>query len=468
MDDLILNIRADAKGVRPEIKGIADETDNLELSSRKASTAMRGFVQDLSQARNASDVASAALGAFSKILGTTLAGTAVVMAGKVIIDSFQKVSENVNKAKDSLASAREEIAKMSSVRGLADGTAQANLLYKAASDAEKAIKEIERSKLQNFIAEVRGAKDELVSMAAEAKKAAAAASLEGIQRQAAMIAVEGAMTESDRAAAKAAEKYTALIDAARKSGNQPLLESLIVEQQKAAQKAVDDLRKKSLTEEAQKQAQQELKGIEADIKGSEDAVKILRKFDEESAKKEEERLQKLYSEKEKAEEKSRQEQDKLLNRSIDLQEKQITAQERVNAAREELIRAEGEVANIMAVATGTGRGGQARASSFQLGAQRAAQRAFDQELRNQTKMEREQIAEGLYYKGKPYDAVAVNREIKRRAEEAARQKAAAPFTAQKEAEKNLGSAEAYLENIDRLLSDTLTELKTYAHAGAGS
>lgn len=465
MDDLILKIRADAKGVRPEIKGIADETDNLELSSRKASTAMRGFVQDLSQARNASDVASAALGAFSKILGTTLAGTAVVMAGKVIIDSFQKVSENVNKAKDSLASAREEIAKMSSVRGLADGTAQANLLYKAASDAEKAIKEIERSKLQNFIAEVRGAKDELVSMAAEAKKAAAAASLEGIQRQAAMIAVEGAMTESDRAAAKAAEKYTALIDAARKSGNQPLLESLIVEQQKAAQKAVDDLRKKSLTEEAQKQAQQELKGIEADIKGAEDAVKILRKFDEESAKKEEERLQKLYSEKEKAEEKSRQEQGKLLDRSIDLQEKQITAQERVNAAREELIRAEGEVADIMARATGTGRGGQARASSFEIGVKNAAQRAFDQETRRQIKDQREQIQKEL---GPRADGYAVQREIQKRAEEAAKQRAAGPFTAQKEAQKNLGSAEAYLENIDRLLSDTLTELKTYAHAGAGS
>lgn len=465
MDDLILKIRADAKGVRPEIKGIADETDNLELSSRKASTAMRGFVQDLSQARNASDVASAALGAFSKILGTTLAGTAVVMAGKVIIDSFQKVSENVNKAKDSLASAREEIAKMSSVRGLADGTAQANLLYKAASDAEKAIKEIERSKLQNFIAEVRGAKDELVSMAAEAKKAAAAASLEGIQRQAAMIAVEGAMTESDRAAAKAAEKYTALIDAARKSGNQPLLESLIVEQQKAAQKAVDDLRKKSLTEEAQKQAQQELKGIEADIKGAEDAVKILRKFDEESAKKEEERLQKLYSEKEKAEEKSRQEQGKLLDRSIDLQEKQITAQERVNAAREELIRAEGEVADIMARATGTGRGGQARASSFEIGVKNAAQRAFDQETRRQIKAQREQIQKEL---GPKADGYAVQREIQKRAEEAAKQRAAGPFTAQKEAQKNLGSAEAYLENIDKLLSETLTELKTYAHAGAGS
>ena len=59
MDELILKIRADAKGVRPEIKGIADETDGLELSSRKASTAMRGFVQDLAQARNATTATTA-------------------------------------------------------------------------------------------------------------------------------------------------------------------------------------------------------------------------------------------------------------------------------------------------------------------------------------------------------------------------------------------------------------------------
>ena len=462
MDELILKIRADAKGVRPEIKGIADETDGLELSSRKASTAMRGFVQDLAQARNASDIASAALGAFSKILGTTLVGTAAVMAGKVIIDSFQKVSESVNKAKDSLASAREEIAKMGAITSLAEGATQANLLYKAANDAEKAIKEIEKSKLQNFIAEIRGAKDELSAMAIEARKAAGAASLEGIQRQAGEISVEERRTEADKAAAKAAEKFTPLINEARKLGNQPLVESLTIEQQKAAQKAVDDLRQKALTEQASKEAQQELKGIEADIKGAEDAVKILRKYDEEAAKKEEERLTKLREEKAKAEEKSRQEQDKLQERSLDLEEKKLTAQDRVNKAREALIDAEGEVAEILAKQTGTGRGGQARASSFEIGAQKAAERAFQKETQAQTTEMRKQIKKEL---GPGADGFKVNREIQRRMEEQAKQRAKKPFDQQQTAQENLQSSTEYLKNIDEALTKTLEELKSYAHAG---
>lgn len=461
MDDLILKIRADAKGVRPEIKGIADETDNLEISSRKASTAVRGFVQDLSQARNASDVASAALGAFSKILGTTLAGTAVVMAGKVIIDSFQKVSENVNKAKDSLASAREEIAKMGAVTGLEQGTAQANLLYKAASDAEKAIKEIEKSKLQNFIAEVRGAKDELSAMAVEAKNAAKAATLEGVQRQAAIISVEQSMTEADKAAAKAAEKYAALINAAIKAGNMPLAESLIIEQQKAAQNAVNELKAKADQEAAKKYAEERVKDIDASAKGAEAANKIARQYDEEMLK-QEERIGKMRDEKAKEDEKQRKEQERLIDKSADLQEKQLTAQERVNKARENLIQAEGQVAQIMAKATGTGRGGPARPSSFEVGVQKAAERAFEAERRSQVRQEERRIREEL---GIGADMSDVQREIRRRAEEESRRKAREPFTAQTEARKTLESSEAYLEKINTLLKNTLDELKTYAHAG---
>ena len=464
MDDLILKIRADAKGVRPEIKGIADETDNLEISSRKASGAMRGFVQDLSQARNASDIASAALGAFSKILGTTLVGTAAVMAGKVIIDSFQKVSENVNKAKDSLASAREEIGKMGAITGLTEGAAQANLLYKAASDAEKAIKEIEKSKLQNFIAEIRGAKDELSAMAIEARKAAMAASLEGIQRQAAAISIEGGRTEADKAAAKAAEKFTPLINEARELGNQPLVESLTIEQQKAAQKAIDDLRQKAFDEFDRKQAQQELRGIEADIKGAEDAVKIARKYDEELAKKEEERLTKLKDEKAKAEEKSRQDEKSLQEGLLNLQEKQITAQERVNTARKNLIKADATVANILIRGAGSGRGAGQRATSAEIGARARAEMEFQKEQTRQREQAFEDFKLMSEVTGNPADRYSFNRIQEERLKELEKQAAREPFTAQAEARKSLTSAEGYLQNIATLLSTTLEELKTYAHA----
>jgi hypothetical protein len=403
------------------------------------------------------------LGAFSKILGTSLAATGVVIAGKAIVDSFQKVSESVDKAKDSLASAREEIGKMGAIAGLAEGAAQANLLYRAASEAEKAIKEIEKSRLQNFIAEIRGAKDELSAMAAEARKAAEAASLEGIQRQAAEISIDEGRTEADKAAAKAAEKFTPLINEARKLGNQPLVESLIIEQQKAAQKAVNDLRQKAFDEFDRKQAQQKLKLIDADIAGAEAAAKIARQSDRDAAKQAEESLNRLYEERAKKEEEIRKKQEKATKESVLLQEKVLDAQDRVNEARKRVIEADAKVADLTLKASGTGRGAGQRATSLEIGAQRAAERAFQNEQRRLTRQAYEDFKLASEVVGQPADRYSFNREQQRRLEEKQRQAAREPFNQQEEAQKNLKSSEAYLKAINKLLEDNLNELKTYAH-----
>ena len=110
-EPLILKVQADTQGVPEGFNRITKSAEGLDVSSRKASSALKGFVQDLSSAKDGTDVASAALGAFSKILGTSLIATGVVVGAKAIIDSFQQVGTTVDEAKERIAKASAEIKK---------------------------------------------------------------------------------------------------------------------------------------------------------------------------------------------------------------------------------------------------------------------------------------------------------------------------------------------------------------------
>lgn len=456
-EPLILKVQADTQGVPDGFNRVQRSVDGLDISSRKASSAMKGFVQDLSQAKDASDVASAALGAFSKILGTSLAATGIVIAGKAIIDAFSNVSKIVEDTKDRVTKASSEIKKSGLDVGFSQAAGEAKKLSDEADNARASIEKLDKSYLMGLVATITGAREELGKLASDAEKLAQQRLFEGARaeriRTEERIGLDGGKLQIKEIEDRVA-KELAPINVLTKEGAMAAAEIL-----KRAELDKQAISKKAFDEFDKKQAQQELRGIEADIKGAEDAVKILRKFDEEAAKKEEERLTRLRDEKAKAEERSRQEQEKLQNRAIDLQEKQLAAQDRVNKAREDLIRAEGEVAKIMARATGTGRGAQARPSSFEIGLQNAAQRAFEKEQRNQVKAQTDEIKRQL---GPTADGFAVQRELRQRAEEAARGRAREPFTQQKEARENLRNSEAYLSDIKTLLENNLDQLRTYA------
>ena len=101
MEPLIFKIetQADDSGVRQYDKSLG----GLDVSSKKASGALKNFVHDISQAKDGADIASSALGAFSKILGSSIAGTAIIIAGKTLIDSFNKINQAVQRLGESLA-----------------------------------------------------------------------------------------------------------------------------------------------------------------------------------------------------------------------------------------------------------------------------------------------------------------------------------------------------------------------------
>lgn len=461
-EPLILKVQADTQGVPEGFNRVQKSVDGLDLSSRKASNAMKGFVQDLSQAKDASDVASAALGAFSKILGTSLAATGIVIAGKAIIDAFSNVSKIVEDTKDRVAKASAEIKKAGLDIGFSQAAAEAKKLSDEADGARASIEKLDKSFLMGLVATITGAREELGKLAGDAEKLAQQRLFEGARAE--RIRTEeraglGGGALQIRDVEERIKRELAPINILTTEGAAAAAEIL-----KRGELDIQAIRQKGRDELDRKEAETRVKEIEADIKGAEEANKIARKYDEEILK-QEERIEKMRQEAAKEDEKKRKDQERLIEKSADLQEKQLNAQDRVNAAREALIRAEGEVANVLVRATGTGRGAQARASSLEIGAQKAAQRAFDQERRRQTQAQREEIRKRL---GPGADASDINREIQRRMEEQARQRAREPFTAQKEAAQNLKSSEAYLDQINQLLSSTLDELKSYAHAGAGT
>lgn len=507
IEPLVFKILADAddRGVRAMDRSVG----NLDLSSRKASATMRSFVAELAQARTGADLASAAMSAFSKILGTTLAGTAVAMAGKVVIDAFQKVTDSVNKAKDSIALAREEIAKMGAVRGLAEGAAQANLLYKAALDAEKAIKEIEKSKLQNFIAEVRGAKTELAAMAEEARKAADSAKREGIERESAQRNILQNLNKEQEAARKVAEQYNASIDAAReleksardrmaqeaKAGISgptqatqdlqkalDLQQSLTIEQQRAAAQAAKIARE----EEARKGApslEERLKTAEAmgamraeslfgageaEARGAQAAIDIAKKASslgiDTSGK----------SQIDIAKEITKAEMDASRLR-ID----ELNLEERLIQQRKQVVQAEARVAERTIAGTGTGRGIGQRPSSLEVGMQKRAEHAarqaeFQFRKEEQSRVRRELQGEEIRRRmmqgerlGTQLPSIS-NYEVNKRLEEAVT-KGQVEATRQeydeaRNARAGAQATEDTLRKVQDLLKTTLDKITTYAHA----
>lgn len=460
-EPLILKVQADTQGVPEGFNRITRSAEGLDISSRKASNAIKGFVQDLSQARDGADVASAALGAFSKILGTSLAATGVVIAGKAIIDSFQKVSTIVEETKDRIAKASTEIKNAGLDIGFSQAAGEAKRLSDEAETARTSIEKLDKSFLMGLVATITGAREELGKLAQEADRLSQQRLFEGARaeriRAEERMGLEGgalAIRDVEERLGKELQDVNVLTPEGAAAAN---------ELRKKAELDILAIRKKAFDEFDKKQAAQELKAIEASIAGAEAAAKIARKSDEEAAKQAEEGLKKLYDEKAKREQEIQKNQEKTIKESVALQEKALDAQDRVNEARKRVVEADAEVADILISARGTGRGPGQRATSAEIGAQRAAERALQAEQRNLANRAFEEFKLMSEVTGNPASRYAFNREQQKRLEEQARQAAREPFTKQEEAQKNLKSSDAYLQAINQLLEANLNELKTYAH-----
>lgn len=459
-EPLILKVQADVQGVPENFNKVTRTTDNLDFSTRKASSAMKGFVQDLAQARDGADVASAALGAFSKILGTSLAATGVVIAGKTIIDSFQKVSTIVSETRDKIEKASSDIKKSGLDVGFSQAAGEARKLSDESENARASIEKLDKSFLMGLIATITGAREELGKLAQDADRMAQQRLFEGARaeriRAEERVGLEGAKLQikdiEDRMTQEL--KPFNLYTKAGRAGAAEVVARADIEKEKVRQKVFDEFDRK--------QAQQELKNIEAKISGAEAAAKIARESDREAAKQAEESIKKLEEERAKAQEKLQKDKEKSEENLIKYQEKQLDAQDRVNDARRKVVEADAKVADILIRGAGTGRGLGQRATSAEIGAQRAAERAGREETAKQREQAYKDFKLMSEVAGQPSDKYAFNRAQAERLKEQEKQKSRAPFEEQKRAKDNLKSSETYLSNIEKLLSETLEDLKSYA------
>lgn len=465
-EPLILKVQADTQGVPEGFNRITKSAEGLDVSSRKASSALKGFVQDLSSAKDGTDVASAALGAFSKVLGTSLIATGVVVGAKAIIDSFQQVGTTVDEAKERIAKASAEIKKSGVDIGFAQAASEAKRLSDEAEKARESIAKFDKSILMGLVATITGAREELSSLAAEAEALAQKRLFEGALTERIGAELKAGITGAALEIAQIMErvrKELAPVNVLMEDGAKAAAEIL-----KKAEVEIQAIREKALAEEEKRQAAIELKGIEADIKGAEEAVAIARRHDEEAAQKQQENLDKLMQKKQEAEEKLRKEQERLLDKEIELRQKQLDLEQQIIDARKRLVDAEAKLAEQYLKAPGSGRGPGQLPTSSEIGAIAGASRTYLDEQRAMAEADFEAFQEVMKSRGKPSDRVAYQRYLKERMKEQARQRARQPQADLISAQKDVAATEETLLKVKKSLDDTLIELKNYAHAGIGT
>lgn len=441
MEELVLKVRADAKGVKPELEGIAKETDNLKFSGEKASGVLRGFTEDLKRAGSITEVSSAALKAFSQILSASIGGAAVAIIGKTLVDAFVKVSESVDNSKKAVEEANIAIGKLGSIKSFEDGARQADLLYAATEKVNAEIEKLEKNKLFDLVATIRGAKDEMIALAATTKQQADEALKAGIIQSAIDLQRKDSLSDIDKAIIQSNASYSKLIDSARKLGDVELLNSLIIDSQKAAMAI-----KRKAEHDAEAKAQEEwYKRADAAWSAEEKATE---KQTSANKKQVEERLggiSKIFEAEQKAAAARDEEQAKERQRSaerISAIEAEINALER----RNENLRSQ----NAEDVLLGTiGRGAGQTPTSEEIGFENRKRRELEEARRREANRQeieevnrlreearKKQKEEGISYKGPDPESIGRREARKSLAEKAiAQAKKDDPFLAMSEAIK---------------------------------
>ena len=215
MEPLIFKIetQADDSGVRKYDKSLS----GLDVSSKKASGALKSFVQDIAQAKDGADVASATLGAFGRVLGSSLAGTGIIIAGKALIDAFSKIDEAVKESEKAVSEAFAGMDKAGEAMSFAEAVGQAKNFEGVAETIRKKIKEINDSPFTSIIDNITQSTKLMdvqatiaENQAREIKRMGAESELAHLQRMQGLNAENKALELNSRALAKELEGINAI------------------------------------------------------------------------------------------------------------------------------------------------------------------------------------------------------------------------------------------------------------------
>jgi len=447
-EPLRLDVELGAQGVAAGIGEISKANDGLRISSQKASFAVKSFANDIANAKDASDVASAALGAFTRILGSSIAATVFAAGAKAVYDAYTEITGAVDNAKKSLEDAFEAASKGGLAENFAEGVTQAKEFDKVADQINKKIKEINDSPLKNLIDVLTGSTDKMRETAKLAEEEAIrrreAASAAELQYQ---TSIRGAteevkaIKEVDKALGEQLDQINVLKEGRTAANLTAIAE---IKKQAIEQKFADEERKKSeknLADVIKERSQNELKAYEAEAKARQDAQKIFNDFEAEKAKAHKEELK------------------RSAERIGSIEDEIKSLQARGEELRKSLIEAGGDIAMTGASAFGSGRGPGQRMTSGEVGTRRNVERA-EQEGRRQAGLEarelaKERIIERAKEEGKTpiIDSYAINRELNAMATDMAKQRALSPVEDYKKLKKSVADNNKALDKSTGELKD---------------
>jgi len=390
MEPLIFKIetQADDSGVRQYDKSLS----GLDVSSKKASGALKSFVQDVAQAKDGTDVASAALGAFSRVLGSSLAGTGIIIAGKALIDAFSKIDEAVKESEIAVSEAFAGMDKAGKAMSFAEAVGQANNFEGVAEKIRKKIKEINDSPFTSIIDNITQSTKLMdvqatiaENQAREIKRMGAESELAHLQRMHGLDAENKALELNSRAL----EKELDGIDAIKESETALAITRKYQLQADEIRAKFADERNKAEVENAAKRQ----KEIDAQIKKEIELGQAQQK-----------RFNDLYNAEVKAREETQSRIDAHLEAEEELATKLLELYDALDKARNKPPRAGG----IVGGGGEEGIPGLPPGSSADIGGQQAAQRAYIQGLKDSAEQLRQYTANQLKANGLAHDSHAVN------------------------------------------------------------
>lgn len=465
--ELMVKIRGDSTGAEAAFDRTSKRADGLNVSTQKLTASMRQFVNDLKNARDGSDVLASAAAALGKVLAGSLAGTAVVIAGKVLLDTFNKVKQTVDEARASIENAMRGINAAGKSLNLAEAQNQANGLYAEISKIESKVKEIESSPLQKFIAGITGAKDEMAKLAKEAKEVADRVLEQGVLNQRQLDIIQRGFGDTDKAAQKLGESFDKLIVAAMRLGNESLKRQLQDEKAIAIAQVYADAKKKQAEEEAL--TQQKLAEEKAKIDQKDKEIEMNSIFEINSAKRAAEEAERKAIEEARAieaefENERKQRHLNELQRSADrigsINAEISKLQERAATLQKQSMKEAGERAMETARRGGMpGPFGEQRKTSLEVGMERRGAHFAELARKQAQREERANIAADLRRRGEKGDGYAVNREIERR-NRAAREMQA------KEGVAGTGATQKQIEETNKELKNLESEAKKSSDAAS--
>lgn len=385
--DLIFNLKANTQNAEQGMVKIGRLTDDLKITTEKTSGALREFGGQLKQARDLSDVAGMATKALGQVLGASLGGTAVLVAGKALIDAFNTVQTAVKETEGKVKDAFKEIDKAGLPKTFQESAMQADKLSASADAVSKKIQEIEANPLQKFIAGITGAKDKMEELAISTQKAAQERIKLGVQTAIADEEFQRGLSDKEKALNALFKSYQEKADQIAASmiaaGADPQEVQRVVDEiynahtkardvmladyqakqikidDEAATKATDLRRANDMAEfELQQKSQNVL--FENERARLNDQIQTRLKAADDEAKKREESAKRL---------------EEFQNKLVALAEKRFVLEEKIAAINEQMSLKQAELAKQGAGLGGTMRGAGQQPTSYEVGFGKAVDRA---------------------------------------------------------------------------------------------